>query len=1319
MARLIQAGQFVGRGEERAAAVLERELPDTWTVICNKELVNPDGSSVEVDFIIVGKHAVYVVEEKSWQGPIHGNSNGWVLASGESHKSPLDKAAFVARRVAGLLRGNVPRLKDTVGDAHFVFPRVILSSDDVQIYVQDTRVAIQVLKLSQAAERLRQADEQQAGPTSVKAFHGEIIRCLTELPNRPRVPKRIGDYEVLEMLDERGPVRTLRARHADGSERLLKLVRRPETGDVDKFLQLERTLLREYEVLKRLGEKAVAPRVEHYFSWEDGTFWVIPICPVEGDSLRSHRSAAVPTAKEILPVVESAFRSLANVHQEGVVHRALSPDRIVVEERDHSPWVIFTDFVIARIQHQETIASKAEEMKLDPDCQYRAPECKLALELAEPTSDVYSLAASLFFWVTGFEPDVTKDVPAFPPLTSQRTDIPEDDAKFLQRLFSDCLQEDAKKRPSAREVLARIEQERQRRETAKRKSLSEELIYEEGEQIDDQHQIVRHLGRGATADSYLARDLVAEEFRVLKRIRNQELYEILSKSEFQALQRLHHRNLPRVYDIRPWTAPFHLKLEYVPGCPLRELQSALAGDVATCLRIARDVLSALQYLSEQGLTHRDVSPSNIIVPDEADLPIKLIDFGLATRQPGTHEVVGTPAYRAPEVEQGHPWTPLADLYSVGVLLFETLTGRLPYEIDDERRYKDRLLTPSVEEQQQCGERLLGTLLKAVAPRPEQRFQSADEFLNALERAVSAERVKTAKGSQVKNPFVDQLRRTYRNSRIGNTNNRGLDSKFCQETYVETRLDTDLMPQIIDGRYRLVILSGNPGDGKTAFLQRLHERLRETGGVAQREDETGWIVRRQGHAYAALYDASESHGEMSADELFHRLLEPLSGRDEPAAGYTACAAVNDGRLRDFFERNGQLRYRWLWDRLRLQMEGCQSEQDGVLLIDMKRRCLAATNPAVQSLFTGILDRFLAAECWKPCDACVARQECPIWWNVQSLRDEKLGPQVRQRLHHLLLAVHLRRERRPTIRDLRSALAFLLTHDLGCEEIHRERAEGQSPLSDPSRLYFDAAFNGSGSPDLVLDELQHFDPALVASPRLERYLHFHRTREVAGAVEHLFCQAADRPTIAFHGLEDARRIEALKRRYLFEARKPEERPAGMPDPDRLNPYHHFHRFVDAINGRIDIQQLRDELLAGISRADGVPVLPELSGLGLRLTEASSQQLVVIKRFPPDEFELCLPPAEDTRVETVPDYLVLQRRGGSPRLVIGLDLFEYLQRALEGYVSGAEEQQALFEELEVFKNQLLAYPTQEVLMIESGCRMHRVVVRDGKIVREGTTV
>ena len=77
------------------------------------------------------------------------------------------------------------------------------------------------------------------------------------------------------------------------------------------------------------------------------------------------------------------------------------------------------------------------------------------------------------------------------------------------------------------------------------------------------------------------------------------------------------------------------------------------------------------------------------------------------------------------------------------------------------------------------------------------------------------------------------------------------------------------------------------------------------------------------------------------------------------------------------------------------------------------------------------------------------------------------------------------------------------------------------------------------------------------------------------------------------------------------------------------------------------------------------------------------------------------------------------GSPRLIVGLDLFEYLCRACDGLIAGSEEQRALIEDLGIFKNQLLTRPTQEVLILEAGHKTHQISIQDGRIIREEAAI
>ncbi len=838
-------------------------------------------------------------------------------------------------------------------------------------------------------------------------------------------------------------------------------------------------------------------------------------------------------------------------------------------------------------------------------------------------------------------------------------------------------------------------------------------MLQSGEIVSERYEIVRVLGTGATATTYLANDVVAESHFVLKEIKNPELRSRLSRAEFRSLKDLYHPNLPRVYDIYPANDPFHLKLEYVFGSSLRDEREQYSGNVDTCITIGSEVLRALEYLAERGLIHRDVSPANILIPDENRGSVRLIDFGLAAQAEDAISSVGTPPYRAPEVEKTPPrWSSQCDLYSLGVVLFELLTGRLPYRVDNNQRFKEQLVSPTYAELQQYGDSVLSVLLTACEPDPTRRFQTAREFLLALERSASSEKF-ACDGEALVNPFVNELRQTYRNSRIGNPNNRGLESSFARDTYVDTRLDTELLPSIVDGHFSLVLLSGNPGDGKTAFLQRLEARLRELGGKVLREDQSGWSLGYAGNTFAGLFDASESHEGQSADDLMHETLRPLAGATRPTTKFTAIVAVNDGRLWSFFERYGQLKYRWIWEHLRPQLEGVVGVRDGVLLVDLKRRSAVGFDASRPSLFNGIFDHFASSRHWAICQGCKARRECPMFLNASTLHDHNIAPTVRSQLNQLLLSVHLRKERHPTIRDIRSALAYVITNDLGCEEVHKLREVGESPLAGSERLYFNSLFNGTGSPDLLLDEWEQIDPAATANPRLARFLYFQRNKDQAEAVESLFAPGATRSALPLPCDDTRSRIVTLVRRYYLEGSDPPQR--GMPDRSALLPFRYFTKFVRILTQAESAAESGQQILRGISRADGVPLEAIRGGLALRLSDNGEGSLIVVKRFSADEFRVVVSVDDLPGVETIPDSIILEHVRGSPKLEIGLDLFEFLMRAADGCLPGPEEQRALAEDISIFKSQLLARPTQEVFLFELGGARHRVSIRDGALVRE----
>jgi serine/threonine protein kinase len=1310
MATLVRAGEFVGPGEEAAAAYLERELPDSWIVIANKELVGREGGSREVDFIVVGTHSIFVIEEKSWSGPLHGNDNGWVLPSGESFASPLRNVDGLSRRLAGMLRSNVALLRDAVENRHFVFGRVLLSSPRAQLYVHDARASEQVLRLEGCEQELERWDRLQGSVASIAKFRKLIAARLTGLSDRPKIPRQVSSYDVVEFLPSNGPIRVLRARHRDGSERILKLIPRSPTLDEAKKAAEERVGLREYNALRQLASLGVSPPVDPYFSWDQDNYWVVPSSIPSGRSLRADRTAAAPQEQVIGRVAQAAFQSLASVHSAGITHRALNPDRVFLGPNTA---VSFTDFVIARIQDTTSIAEYADQ--LEPADAYRAPESLVGLDFAVPASDVFSLAASLWYWVTGQEFDASDDQPR--QLRDHRPDLTKEVRGTLDSVLLGALIEDERTRPSAAEIaeqLAVLNHDRGRATVALPRSMSVGTV------VEEQYRIERVLGEGATAVTYLARDLESGLDFVLKRIKNPELISRLATTEFRFLLDLVHPGLPRVYDLRHAGSSFHLKLEYIPGSTIREVAPRYRGDVEFCVSIGQQILATLTYLELRGLVHRDISPGNIMIVEEGAPQAKLIDFGLAARQSEGVSAVGTPLYRAPEMDrEGGRWLPRCDVYSLGVVLFEALTGRLPFAVQEGRTLKSQLLTASSHDLTQYGTHLVNALLHACAPDPGARYQSANEFARAL-AVTDAEPATTPPGEELINPTVGALRTSYRNSRLGNADNRGLDTDFARRTYVPTRLDDDLVPRLISGEHRLAVLSGNPGDGKTAFLERFGAGLRARGAEIIAADPAGWRLRYQDRTYAALYDASESHGHKGADDLMHDVLRPLAGNHPPRPDYVGIIAANDGRLLDFFERFGGLQYGWLWPQLQSQLLDNRYEEGEVLLIDLKRRSLVQGDGQDRGVFEQILNQFVAHERWTICEGCVARNECPMRANALTFIDPLLSGQVRDRLRDLLLAVHLRRERRPTLRDLRSALSFLLTHDLSCEEVHEERRRGIVPISDSGRLYYNAAVSGAGVPDLLLEEWHQLDPGGTPAPALERYLFLHSRRSEAPMLRELLLESSVRPRVPVTpGAEaPAAWMVSFKRRFYFEGREARSTPPArmVPPGSTLLPYRHFDAFRDALRVpavRGGDGDLLMRLLTGLSVADGVPPSAATDFLALRVSERAGE-VTVIKRFPHSEFVLLRPPLPPRYVEAVPDRLTLQHHSGSPELSIGLDLFELLMRAADGQLPGSVEQSALLEDITTFKIQLLARPTTDVMIVEGGRRFHTVRVIGGRIVR-----
>ncbi len=271
----------------------------------------------------------------------------------------------------------------------------------------------------------------------------------------------------------------------------------------------------------------------------------------------------------------------------------------------------------------------------------------------------------------------------------------------------------------------------------------------------DQYTIEQHVARGGMADVYLAKDEDLQRhvaFKVmLDTLASEEQFVRRFRREAQTVARLDHPNIVQVYSTgRTSSGQPYIAMQYIPGGSLREKLEELDKrnkllTTEQVLNIMRQLAIALSIAHQAKVIHRDLKPGNILIRPDG-MPV-LVDLGIAAVQSGvklTHTggFVGTPAYMSPEQFRGLPLDGRSDLYSLGIIFYELFAGNRPFDAEDitaimykhvhEEPVPLHRVRPDLTPQTLS---IVETLLKK---EPEQRFQTADALVAAIDRAIAAE-----------------------------------------------------------------------------------------------------------------------------------------------------------------------------------------------------------------------------------------------------------------------------------------------------------------------------------------------------------------------------------------------------------------------------------------------------------------------------------------------------------------------------------------------------------------------------------------------------
>jgi serine/threonine protein kinase len=1369
MAKVIPIGQPANESERQTIGFLRDHLPDGWLIFHNFEM--RQGEEVfEIDIAILAPHAVYLVDVKGTRGNIDVYGSKWYPEGRQKFHSPLAKLRNHAKVMNTLLSDSNKGI-DELRKVH-VQAVVLLTSDDVQLYdpsgVDSPDVTDYKRCLKFFADKSKIPSHRL---NDIRKYHNQIDKAIQGVAKPKSAPPTFNNWQVEEKLGGTDRYTEYRARHSllgksGGYTRLRVYKTDPYQEESERHADFRR-IANAYKAVAHMPAHPNVLAVRDLIVSEDQSEVVLVTDDASGYVLRQHFSkpTLALTFDQKLQVMRDLLSALDHAHKHEVIHRNLTPDAVLVGKAGHSR---ITDFDFARVG-KDRVSTIADQIIDDLDPAYQAPECFRDPAEASIASDIYSAGLIIFELLTGELPfeNIDQMMEAdgkFPMKPSEhKPDLPKGIDEWLQKFCEFDPEERHISAAVARKVLDDLILPERKNDSdadvggraAALPQFPDDLTKLPQDFIlADRFRIQKKLGSGGFGVAYKVFDSLGDVVRVIKLVTKDRhsVYERLRR-EYKTLTNLpdHPHVVKVVWADRMADAKQtpYIVFEYVEGLDVSDLIDNEVLSLEDSVRIVRESAEGLSHLHKHGVYHQDVKPSNLLWTDKG---VRIIDFNVAvTENDDAKGGGGTRRYLPPDYD--YSTEPNAsdridrDLYALGLTFYECLTGKYPFDQP----------TPPIKGQPKdlkqfkgCSDlsgSLINVLVKMIAPERKDRFGSAEEFLASLVEVKRYRSVLTTGeiggGPKViaklgceptkpnTNPFVSHLLTLYSQSQISNAGTRGLD-EVGKATYVSTYLDDKLKPALLKGEFRLVIISGNAGDGKTAFIQQF-EVFAENKGAQMQRGANGAVFQLNGHIFQSNYDGSQDEGDERNDTVLQKFFAPFAGKDKSVwpENQTRLIAINEGRLVDFFLEHEET-FPLLAEHIKQGLAGAVPE-DAIAVINLNLRSVVANPEEDQpSIMERLISRMTQQDCWHVCEECDLKGKCYAYHNARTFQDSVAGPKVIERLKMLHTITHLRGRLHITMRDLRSALAFMLVGTRDCEGIHQlyqiGGEENQNRILDG--FYFNSWLGGGeGSNDRLISLLREIDVAEVSNPDLDRELGFLNPNTKAmsrfsfadrAGYDDELAETLFRNLPRDYSSKNRSRLIAKHRNYLSHMRRRhffERRDIGWKE---MLPYGSIDPFLHAIEqpGTKSAEEVTS-ILRAINRGEGLGDPARLGNqLALRVRQVDKGTIRSYRLFDGERFTLRtdLETASHPFLECLSQALVLFYESGDghkAKLRLNLDIYEMLMRLNNGYRPSIEEQEGFYLSLAVFKNVLSAAPYQEVLLTESGFEFFQIHRDDGGVL------
>jgi serine/threonine protein kinase len=1295
----------------------------------NNLLINDEQTNeyYECDLIVISHSGIYLVELKYWSGNIRIAPYNWIKDEVVYRRDPHAANVFKAKILKGIYQHQFRSYPNV-----WVESVVILTNPAAEVEgssqprtdkhcptFDSIDVFIDYLRYRKGAVSTILKDE--------NILH---VREYFESLRQIKAPRsyNLPGYEVVQHLTQRSDLIEIVARPTDGRYRTLKRFRiffpPYDLEDVEKkrfALRARGTI----DAVSRIGDHPnilkVWPVPDESGALIEGSEW-----SEEGtlrDMINSRKNAF--GAEEALQICTGILKALEASHQEGVVHRAVKPENILMGNK--IPKLMNYDLSY-QLENGEHITVIPDITALKRDA-YTAPEVLRGQDVDEST-DLFSVGVILFELLTGERPFKTStDLDNIGGRLSEKLLSKLEShgvAKNIRDALDNLIRSDRKERlRSAMDALSALSvSESEVERVSPLRPLNKKL--RSGDTYDV-YTIEGLIGQGAEAQVYEARSVGAE--RVALKIFNRDIPLIRIQREEKAASAVHSSFLVHAKRLGHWNNErYFLELSFIEGRRMREdILEGKQPNIETFISIASCLMGAVNTLhhrieddSEAPILHSDIKPDNIILMP--DVSAVLIDFGIAG-PPRIDSYQGTEGYVAPDLMRGADlqFCEEGDLFALGVSLFEWLCGRKPY---DTPRFGDSPIDIT-EIRSDIPESLIDWLVKAVASSSSDRFHAIDDMQNAFELAKSGaieiaipadavpatERrsielphepiVEFVEEEEIENPFVAYLN-TLHNATVNNENalaeSQAVNPYFGY-IHVPSKVTDYIFEQLTSEIGTHVILTGHAGDGKSTIGLELFKRLKGMPHEKplknpMRAQEEVSIKNRTIVLVKDMSELTESQRSGLLDEAYNnksKLYFIIS---------------NTGTLLNSFEQCAKTRADWL-ELQNYLLKALESNEPET--VNYKGGYFKLINLIqIDNIETAcrVFERMLAMERWENCEKNTCREKCPIYQNVKMLREhwETIGSRIELAYRRLYEYGF-----RLTLRQITGHLAYSITAGLGYESIKQLSEKAVRP---PLRefLFFNRFFGtGWGSSDLpeeqlrAIREIRRLESGYRPHPKCERYLWMKDTSDIAPTVKSNLEPTYKKLLEVGSGkivdellTPESSRIQMRRLLYFFGIfnSKEEERAfvSTFLNSPMLVDFVRWQHSGGALN-LMERKKLKRDILHVLQEHFTGIRLPENAGdqenifitINRHSYEIRQSAQIVLAKLSADDFELDLAPC-DNGISGIRYELRLRSNKNGVSLALDLPFLDYVTNRHNGEI--AQQLQSFYvDRLEKFKVGLLA--------------------------------